>query len=116
LRLAAGGTAVIDGAAYCSGPDALGRWSTLVGVAAVIAGAATIAGVLTPASGAVLAGFDLCRVLSVVPLAAWSFLDGRPEIVLRAAVTIALVMLGPGAQSIDAYLFGRREIVFPGDH
>jgi hypothetical protein len=28
----------------------------------------------------------------------------------------ALVLLGPGAHSIDAYLFGRREIVIPQAH
>jgi hypothetical protein len=28
---------------------------------------------------------------------------------------IALAMLGPGAHSIDAHLFGRREIIIPDD-
>ena len=88
----------------------------MLGAAAVIAGAATVAGALTPASGAVVAAFDLGRIFSIVPLGAWQLLDGRPEIVLRVAMMIALVMLGPGAQSVDAYLFGRREIVFPHAH
>jgi hypothetical protein len=30
-----------------------------------------------------------------------------------AADALALAMLGPGAHSIDAWLFGRREIVIP---
>jgi uncharacterized membrane protein YphA (DoxX/SURF4 family) len=79
----------------------------------VIAGAATLAGALTPASSAALAAIDLARIFSLVPLASWQLLDGRPEILLRAALAVALVMLGPGAHSVDAYLFGRREIVFP---
>jgi uncharacterized membrane protein YphA (DoxX/SURF4 family) len=29
------------------------------------------------------------------------------------AVAVALVLLGPGALSLDARLFGRREIIFP---
>jgi len=32
---------------------------------------------------------------------------------LVAADALALAMLGPGAHSIDAWLFGRREIVIP---
>ena len=28
---------------------------------------------------------------------------------------LALALLGPGAHSIDAYLFGRREIIIPHD-
>jgi uncharacterized membrane protein YphA (DoxX/SURF4 family) len=79
----------------------------------VIAGVATLAGLLTPASSAVLAAIDLARIFSIVPIAAWSLFDGRPEILLRLALAVALIMLGPGAHSVDAYLFGRREIVFP---
>lgn len=79
----------------------------------MIAGAATLAGALTPASSAALAAIDLVRLFSIVPPAAWQLLDGRPGILLRVALAVALVMLGPGAHSVDAYLFGRREIVFP---
>ena len=79
----------------------------------MIAGVATLAGMLTPASSAVLATIDLARIFSIVPLAAWSLLDGRPGIFLRLALAVGLIMLGPGAHSVDAYLFGRREIVFP---
>jgi hypothetical protein len=28
-------------------------------------------------------------------------------------MTIAIVFLGPGAFSLDAYLFGRRELIIP---
>jgi hypothetical protein len=60
-----------------------------------------------------VAAIDLARIFSIVPIAAWSLFDGRPEILLRLALAVALIMLGPGAHSVDAYLFGRREIVFP---
>jgi hypothetical protein len=30
-------------------------------------------------------------------------------------MTAALILLGPGAFSVDSYLFGRREIVIPPD-
>ena len=31
------------------------------------------------------------------------------------AIAVALALLGPGAHSMDAYLFGRREIIIPHD-
>jgi uncharacterized membrane protein YphA (DoxX/SURF4 family) len=31
-----------------------------------------------------------------------------------AVISVALVLLGPGAVSLDARLFGRREIIIPG--
>jgi hypothetical protein len=33
-----------------------------------------------------------------------------------AAISAALVLLGPGAFSLDARLFGRREIIIPVSH
>ena len=33
-----------------------------------------------------------------------------------AAISAALVLLGPGAFSLDARLFGRREIIIPEGH
>ena len=39
---------------------------------------------------------------------------GQPVASLDSgAVTVALLFLGPGAYSVDARLFGRREIVIP---
>jgi multisubunit Na+/H+ antiporter MnhE subunit len=37
--------------------------------------------------------------------------DCLPRFIFSLAVTIALFLLGPGAVSIDAHLFGRRRIV-----
>lgn len=38
---------------------------------------------------------------------------GRMGTALLVADALALVLLGPGAYSVDALLFGRREIVIP---
>jgi len=37
----------------------------------------------------------------------------KPSDVLAFAIAIAIVLLGPGALSLDARLFGRREIIIP---
>lgn len=41
------------------------------------------------------------------------FLRSKAETVLAACLASALVCLGPGAFSVDARLFGRREINIP---
>jgi putative oxidoreductase len=73
----------------------------------VAAGAAALllAGLWTPVAGALLAGAELWLAFShaVDP---WMH-------VLVGALGIALAMLGPGAWSVDARLFGRKRIRIP---
>ena len=61
------------------------------------------AGLWTPITGSML-----------VALAAWTAFSRAQDswaLLLLAAVGFALAMLGPGAWSIDAYLFGRRRLI-----
>ena len=61
------------------------------------------AGLWTPIAGGVLAG-----------LAVWTAFSRTDEpwgLILLAVVGFALAMLGPGAWSIDALLFGRRRMI-----
>ena len=68
-------------------------------------------GYLTPVAS-VLAGLcSLAAALSVFTEPARGFLAAKPSAVLATVIAVALVCLGPGAFSLDARLFGRREIV-----
>lgn len=84
-------------------------------IAAVLgpmSGVLVIAGGLTPASSAV-AGMSLLVVsFTNGPAAAARLPLGSAGAVCMAVVALALILLGPGALSIDARWFGRREIVF----
>ena len=104
---------MFDGAASFNTAETLTRLTVLVAVMMTLAGLVLIAGWYTPAAGALLTAADLCRLLAIVPIPALQLLNGGPAILLRIAVALALVMLGPGAHSVDAYLFGRREIMIP---
>ncbi len=39
--------------------------------------------------------------------------DGRISLVFGIAILLAIVLQGPGAYSLDARIFGRREIIIP---
>jgi uncharacterized membrane protein YphA (DoxX/SURF4 family) len=85
--------------------------SWALGLLAIAGGAALLAGFLTPLAGAV-AGLATCYVAATWdPSPAPSFYIDRFAAILVLADTVALAMLGPGAHSLDAYLFGRREIL-----
>ncbi len=78
-----------------------------------LAGAAVFAGLLTPLVASAVA-------LVAAGAAGWSLFTGGPLLLgtlqvhwLVAAVATALVMIGPGAYSVDARLFGWRELRMP---
>ena len=101
LRLSVAAVFVLTAAGYWGLPG--NRW--LTGIAYLVAALLSV-GALTPylstiACVAVIAGVSLGRVS--MNLASFAFL-------LDAA---ALALLGPGAYSVDARLFGRRVVVLP---
>jgi putative oxidoreductase len=67
-----------------------------------IASALVAAGLWTPISGGISAILELW--------AAFTHANGRESHLLAAAIALGLAVLGPGAWSIDARLFGRRRI------
>ena len=74
------------------------------GFMALIVGALLTIGLLTPIAAILV-------VLSSAGLA--SMFDSNLSVVLAAAIAISIFLLGPGALSVDARLFGRREILIP---
>ena len=115
MRLVAGGTAILEGVSYFLAPVSANLGDAAIGTMAIVAGAALLVGILAPVAGMIVAAGGICLATSIVPSPAQHPLNDAPSLVLLTAVALAIVLLGPGALSIDSYLFGRREIVIPPD-
>ncbi len=88
-----------------------GMW--FVGLAALVAGALLSVGFLTPIVGGLVGLGALGIRLSLLPAPDPSLFDARLPAIQAVTMLIAVVLLGPGAFSIDSRIFGRREIIIP---
>jgi uncharacterized membrane protein YphA (DoxX/SURF4 family) len=85
----------------------------LVGLMAVILGSFLLVGFLTPIVCVLVALAAIGIALSLLPNSAPNLFDSRPALIFGFAILAAITILGPGAFSVDAHLFGRREIIIP---
>ena len=110
LRVAIGSTIVIQAGACFAGEN----WSLLpclTAVVALIGGSFLIAGFLTPVASAVAGIF--AAGASLLPLPSPNLFEAALPAFLVVVVAVAIILLGPGAWSVDGRLFGRREIIIP---
>ena len=99
LRLAAAIPLLLEGCSGFWGAPHDGLYARLI---AIGVGSLLLAGLWTPVAGGLQALIEVWTI----------FARGAPLSihVLLAALGVSLVMLGPGAWSIDARLFGRKRI------
>src|SRR5271165_6833897 len=109
LRAALGLSLLALGAAYLLDGQDLTFLIWIVSLLLFVSSILLLVGYLTPLAGGFAGLFSLGCALGLIPEPAWGFLTTRPSAVLAAAIAVALVCLGPGAFSLDARLFGRRE-------
>jgi putative oxidoreductase len=75
---------------------------TVLSVLEIGAGSLLLAGLWTPVAGTLVAGLEVWKIILT---------HGNPSIYIPlGTLGAALAMLGPGAWSIDARLFGRKRI------
>lgn len=100
MRLVAGMAIIFRGVAELRG--GLPITPVIVHVLAVAAGLLLVAGLWTPIAGALVAIVSLSKAFSETG-------DPWPNILL-GTISAALALLGPGAWSVDARLFGWKRI------
>ena len=113
LRAGAAAVLVVQGVA-CLALRHAGTWGTwAAGATEILTGVLLVIGLMTPLAGVVGAIGTAGAALSWFP---WPMPPpSAPAIgsLLRVLVMVAITLLGPGAISVDAALFGRREITIP---
>jgi len=107
MRLVAGFTLVDQGFIGLQGEPPLGR--VMVSVLAAAAGMLLLAGLCTPIAGALAAGDELWCAFSQ----RFSQPGDPLTHILLATLGTAVALLGPGAWSVDARLFGWKRINIP---
>ena len=85
----------------------VGGW--IAGSLALLSGILLVVGLLTPMAAVLTSAVQM-----------WASIEGlhdlaasEPSVAVVVAVALALVLLGPGAYSLDARFFGLRQIIIP---
>jgi uncharacterized membrane protein YphA (DoxX/SURF4 family) len=84
-------------------------WTRLFGLSAIIIGASLLLGFLTPLSSVIISLGSIFFIISTSSAINQNFFI----IVYVFIISSSLALLGPGAFSLDARMFGRREIIIP---
>ena len=101
--MAVGLLAVGEGAAALRTDTYVDAVVAALALVLALGGLLLLAGFLTPLSAAIVGVFAAPYLLA----------EGL-ALMFAVTIAVAIVLLGPGAYSLDSYLFGRREIVIKG--
>ena len=112
LRAVLGLVILVEGRFYIAEPNATPE-SWVMGLSAFLAGGLFLVGFLTPIIAAVVTIGLLAASLAWLPICVPNLFDSRITMIFGLTILVAILGLGPGAFSMDARLFGRREIIIP---
>lgn len=113
LRVLVGCSLIVQGMGYlrAANDSLLSRGLALLAFAG---GAFLLAGLMTPLVAVLVAAGALGVALSWLPSPSESLYGGGyPATINLIVLPIAIALVGPGAFSLDARMFGRREIAIP---
>jgi uncharacterized membrane protein YphA (DoxX/SURF4 family) len=112
LRAVIGFTAAWQGALSLATKD-VGATVHIVGGLTVLTGISLVTGFRTRLASFLIALGVAFVSLGTFPLPTRDLFDRLLPALFAETISMAVVFLGPGAFSIDAYLYGRKEIIIP---
>ncbi|MFZ0288063.1 MAG: DoxX family protein [Candidatus Sulfotelmatobacter sp.] len=113
LRLATGVTLITQGFAYLPELQELNFGTWVVCLLALASGSSLLVGLLTPFASALSVLGSLGMTFLWLPAPNYNLFKGNPFSFDVLIMAMACALLGPGAFSLDAHLFGRRKIIIP---
>ena len=113
LRAALGFTLLAQGASYLSAWPDLTFVAYVVVFSSVASGVSLLIGFLTPLAGILAVLSAACTLPSWLAPPPSQLFDSKLLIINVIVMAGTVSFLGPGAFSLDARLFGRREIIIP---
>jgi uncharacterized membrane protein YphA (DoxX/SURF4 family) len=113
LRAAVGGIVLFQGVLELTNGSDTSAADWLAGLLPIAIGVSLLSGLMTPVSGALTAVSATALAASVIPPPHPFLFGSKLCVAFVGAVALAIVFLGPGALSLDARLFGLREIIIP---
>ena len=113
LRLTVGLTTAVEGISYFIEPRASNSGMWILYLVEIATGFFLIVGFLTPIASIFAAAGNAILAFIVFSAISASLIDVKLKTLDAIMVAMAIAFLGPGAFSLDAYFFGRREIIIP---
>jgi uncharacterized membrane protein YphA (DoxX/SURF4 family) len=110
LRLVVGGAASSQAWLLIAANHGAVNMSVVVALLGFVIGLALIIGLMTPIAGVLLAAGALFLTVDPGVLGHLSLFESGMARLEFIVMSVALILLGPGTFSLDARLYGRREI------
>jgi uncharacterized membrane protein YphA (DoxX/SURF4 family) len=112
LRITVGAASLVEGFWYLSGGHKSSTATVFCCILFILGGIFLVIGFLSPLGSALAGIAGLGNAFFWIATSSNLF-NSKFAFLQMIVMAAAIMLLGPGAFSIDAYLFGRREIVIP---